>query len=308
MTERELETLLQDCRLCPRACRANRLRGQVGVCGAAGKDVFVSRADVHTMEEPCISGTKGSGTVFFDGCNLKCIFCQNAAISHSYGGTSYSPDALSDLFLKMQKKGVHNLNLVTPTHFCAQIAYALRQAKEKGLSIPVLYNCGGYESVDSLRMLDGLVDIYLPDFKYWDSETAKAYSHAADYPHAARRAIAEMVRQCADLALDENGIAQKGVIVRHLVLPEKTRAAKQILSYLHRVYRDRIGISILRQYTPMEATKALPPLDRCVYDSEYESVVAHAREIGITRAYLQEKESVGQAYIPAFREEKKKLP
>ncbi len=305
MTEADLLQALQDCRLCPRACHANRIQGRAGVCGAVGTQVYLSRADVHTMEEPCISGTRGSGTVFFDGCNLKCIFCQNAAISHSYGGKSYAPDALSTLFLQMQEKGVHNLNLVTPTHVCAQIAYALEQAKGQGLKIPILYNCGGYESVDSLRMLDGLIDIYLPDFKYLDSETAKAYSQAPDYPTVARRAIAEMVRQCPLLTLDEDGIAQKGVLVRHLVLPEKTRAAKQILSYLHRVYGDRIGISILRQYTPMEATKDLPPLNRCVYDSEYDSVLSHANAIGITRAYLQEKDSVGKEFIPAFREEKK---
>ncbi len=291
---------LQSCHLCPRACGADRIAGQGGFCHAQGTDVSISRADVHTMEEPCISGTKGSGTVFFDGCNLRCVFCQNHQISRAYRGKQYTPDALADLFLQMQEKGVHNLNLVTPTHYAAQIAYALKRAKENGLHIPVVYNCGGYESPETLHLLAGLVDVYLPDFKYWDSTTAQAYSAAPDYPSVVRRAIAEMVRQTGDLTLDENGIAQKGVLVRHLVLPAQVRAAKQILTYLNRTYQDRIGISILRQYTPMP--NCPPPLDRTVYDSEYQSVTDHAGTLGITRAYLQEKESVGEQYIPNFNQ------
>ncbi len=291
---------LKFCNLCPRACGADRMEGQGGFCRAQGLDVSISRADVHTMEEPCISGTKGSGTVFFDGCNLRCTFCQNHEISRAYRGKSYSPDALADLFLQMQEKEVHNLNLVTPTHYAAQIAYALRKAKANGLYIPVVYNCGGYESVETLHRLAGLVDVYLPDFKYWDGATAQAYSAAHDYPSVARRAIAEMVRQTGDLTLDACGIAQTGVLVRHLVLPAQVRAAKQILTYLHRTYQDRIGISILRQYTPMPNCEK--PLDRAVYDSEYQSVVEHACALGIARAYLQEKESVGERYIPNFHQ------
>ncbi len=300
MTQTEMSALLSHCTLCPRACKVDRLQGQKGVCGAVGLDVFVSRADVHTMEEPCISGEKGSGTVFFDGCNLKCIFCQNYAISCDYQGTPYSPDALADLFLQMQEKGVHNLNLVTPTHMTAQIVYALEKAKTHGLSIPVLVNCGGYESVQSLQMLEGLVDIYLPDFKYRDSNTAKAYSHAPDYPTVCRRAIAEMVRQTGKFTLDGHGMLQKGVLVRHLLLPAQVRAAKQILAYLHRTYSEKIGVSLLRQYTPMPKTALLSPLDRAVYDSEYESVLQDVQDYRFACFYTQEKSSVGKEFIPAF--------
>ncbi len=301
MTQNEMTAVLSHCKGCPRACGVDRMQGQKGVCGAIGSDVFVSRADVHTMEEPCVSGKKGSGTVFFDGCSLGCIFCQNHAISRAYHGKPYSPDALADLFLQMQEKGVHNLNLVTPTHYVAQIAYALEVAKAHGLIIPVLWNCGGYETVASLQMLEGLVDIYLPDFKYWDAKTALAYSHAPDYPLTCRRAIAEMVRQSGELTLDENGMAVRGVLVRHLLLPSQVRAAKQILAYLNRIYGSKLGVSLLRQYTPMPAT-AFAPLDRAVYDSEYESVLESAQDYTFSQFYTQEKSSVGEAFIPDFNQ------
>lgn len=290
--------MAQPCLLCPRACGIDRATGR-GFCGVMGEEVLVSRVALHAWEEPCISGTRGSGTVFFCGCNLRCVFCQNHKISRGALGRPYSIEALAQAYLSLQAQGAHNINLVTATHYVPKVAQSLRLAKERGLQIPIVYNCGGYESARTLSLLDGLVDVYLPDFKFWDSATAKELAAAPDYPTTARRALSTMFAQTGEFTCDAEGIATRGVLVRHLVLPEHTRAAKQILSYLYRTYGDRIAYSILRQYTPMAG--ATGALARPLYDAEYEAVVDHAQALGIARAYTQEKQSVGEQYIPDFQ-------
>ncbi len=288
---------MQGCTLCPRACGTDR-QIQRGFCGVTGEAPLVSRVALHPWEEPCISGERGSGTVFFCGCNLRCIFCQNQKISRGNGGKPYSVQALAQAYLSLQAQGAHNINLVTATHYVPQVAQSLRLAKEHGLHIPVVYNCGGYESAQTLSLLCGLVDVYLPDFKFWDAKTASELAAAPDYPTVVRRAIKTMVAQTGAWTCNADGMATRGVLIRHLVLPEHTRAAKQILTYLWHTYGNAVAYSIMRQYTPMEG--ATGALARPVYDAEYEAVIAHAQDLGITNAYTQAPKSVGSEYIPDF--------
>ncbi len=297
--EENAGAVLTACRLCPRACGVDRTAGEKGLCGI-GKEVRVARVGLHFWEEPCISGTTGSGTVFFSGCNLRCVFCQNQQISRGEAGKVYSEAALADAFLQLQAQGAQNINLVTATHVVPWVSSALRQAKAKGLTLPIVYNCGGYEGLEGLSLLAGLVDVYLPDFKYDDPALALAYSGAKDYPIQVRRALKEMVAQVGGFTQNEDGKLIRGVLVRHLLLPGQTRQAKRILAYLHRVYGASVGVSILRQYTPMPGVPE--ELNRPVYDAEYDSVVAYASALGMERVYIQEKESVGTQYIPPFEE------
>ena len=218
------------------------------------------------MEEPCISGESGSGTVFFSGCNLGCVYCQNREISSEHKGFEITSDRLAEIFLELQDKGANNINLVTPTHYVPHIIKALDAVK--GLDIPIVYNCGGYESVDTLKMLDGYIDIYLPDFKYADSVLAKKYSKAEDYPIHAKRAIDEMVRQAGGCEFDENGMMKRGIIVRHLVLPSYTDNSKRVIKYLYNTYGDDIYMSIMNQYTPLESVLKYPEINRKVTESE----------------------------------------
>lgn len=295
-----LDALYQECRLCPRDCGVDRLQGQKGYCGQYAT-LTAARAALHYWEEPVISGSQGSGTVFFSGCNLNCIFCQNHDISRGTAGQSISTGRLAEICLELEGKGAHNINLVTPGHFLPHIAKALELAKLQGLSIPVVYNTGSYELVSSLRMLEGLVDIYLPDLKYFSKELAAAYSHAEDYFPIATAAIAEMVRQVGEPLLNPDGqLLQKGVIVRHLLLPGQTRDTKKILRYLHETYGERIYISIMNQYTPLPHVAGHPSLDRTVSGEEYDRVLRFAEQIGITRGFVQEGGTVGESFIPVF--------
>ncbi len=293
------EALLADCTLCPRRCHVNRLAGEVGFCGQTAV-LTAARASLHMWEEPCISGDAGSGTVFFGGCNLRCIFCQNHVIANSKAGQPITTEHLSGVFLSLQEKGAANINLVTPTHFAPQIRDALLLAKEHGLSIPVVYNCGGYESADTLALLEGLVDIYLPDFKYFSSELAARYSGAPDYFTQAAPALAEMVRQAGAPVFGENGMLQRGVIVRHLLLPGETKDSKKILRYLHETYENRIYISIMNQYTPLPQVTEHPLLSRKVTAEEYERVLRFALGIGIEQGFFQEGETAKESFIPEF--------
>ncbi len=298
-----LDALYQECRLCPRDCGVNRLQGQKGYCGQSAT-LTAARAALHYWEEPVISGSQGSGTVFFSGCNLNCIFCQNHDISRGVAGQNISTGRLAEICLELEEKGAHNINLVTPGHFLPHIVKALELAKLQGLSIPVVYNTGSYELVSSLRMLEGLVDIYLPDLKYFSKELAAAYSHAEDYFTIATTAIAEMVRQIGEPILNPDGqLLQKGVIVRHLLLPGQTKDTKKILRYLHETYGERIYISIMNQYTPLPHVAGHPSLDRTVPDQDYERVLRFAEQIGITRGFIQEGGAVGESFIPAFNGE-----
>lgn len=287
------------CILCPRNCNVDRsvLRGY---CGES-EMIRIARAAPHIWEEPPISGTNGSGTVFFSGCNLRCVYCQNHEIAVSHLGCTVSDDELLRIFLDLQEQGVHNINLVTAGHFALQLIPIMTKARENGLHIPFVWNSSGYESVEMLRMLDGLIDIYLPDFKYLNSKTAKEYSNAPDYPDIAKTALAEMVRQCGAPQIDpETGLMKRGVQVRHLVLPGHAQESRQILWYLCQTYGNRIGYSIMNQYTPMPQMKEHPLLSRKVSAKEYENVVRYARQIGIENAFTQEGEAASESFIPEF--------
>ena len=297
-----LRDVMSDCVLCPRACHVNRLAGQTGYCGQTA-ELMAARASLHYWEEPCISGISGSGTVFFSGCNLRCVFCQNHNIALGKAGRVITPGHLVEIFLNLQEQGANNINLVTPTHFLPQIAIALEQAKCRGLHLPIVYNTGSYESVDALRHLEGLVDIYLPDLKYLSAELSAAYSHAPDYFEIACAAIAEMYRPVGDPVIDpDSGLMQRGMIVRHLLLPGQTKDSKKILRYLHETYGDHIYISIMNQYTPLSQVTGIEALNRTVTQQEYDRVLRFAERIGIERGFRQEGSSASESFIPEFDE------
>lgn len=294
--------MYRSCKLCPRQCQVNR-EERNGACHV-GAQILVARAALHMWEEPCISGRNGSGTVFFAGCSLSCVFCQNRAISRGQIGKSVSVERLADIFFELKEQGAENINLVTPDHYLPSVCDAIRKAKENGINLPFICNCSGYETVESLRMLEGLIDIYLPDFKYWESETAHRYSKAPDYPECARNAVKEMVRQVGECRFDENGMLKSGVVVRHLLLPGKVREAKQIVLYLYETYGDRVWLSLMNQYTPGEDAAVrlagYPDLQRKVTVREYERWIRYALDLGITNAFLQEGETASESFIPPF--------
>lgn len=301
------------CRLCPRECGADRTKGRYGVCRADAQ-VVVARAALHAWEEPVISGRNGSGAVFFSGCSLGCVYCQNYAISgtdlSSTAGKSVSVQKLAEIFLRLQDlKKANNINLVTAAHFIPQVAEALEIARKRGLHIPVIYNSSGYEKVSSLSMLDGLVDVYLPDLKYLTPELAALYSHAKDYPDRAKEAIAEMVRQVGEPRFgpeqgnEENMLIEKGVIVRNLLLPGHVEESKKIVRYLHETYGDRIYISLMNQYTPMPAMRGDPLLGRKVTKREYERLVQYALETGVVNGFIQEGKTAEESFIPSWNGE-----
>ena len=297
--DEKLKELYSSCRLCPRRCGVNRLAGQTGACHAAA-DCYIARAALHYWEEPCLSGTEGSGTVFFSGCGLGCIYCQNAQIRSEMRGRIYTPEDLAETFLRLQEEGANNINLVTACHFLPHVIEALRLVRGQKLTIPVIYNSGGYESVESLRMLEGLVDVYLPDLKYLSPQRAQKYSHAADYPDAAKAAIAEMVRQQPEPIFDENGMMRQGVIVRHLVLPGGREDSLAVVHYLHETYGDRIYMSLMNQYTPVLQDPAYPELARKLHRREYERILDEAMRLGVENAYIQAGGTAKESFIPPF--------
>lgn len=293
---------LETCKLCPRECGADRLHGQVGFCRATD-GIRIARAALHYWEEPCISGEKGSGTVFFSHCTLKCVFCQNHEISTSGRGKVVSIERLATIFLELQEKGANNINLVTPTHYVPQIIMAIEMARKKGLILPIVYNSSGYEKVETLKALEGYVDIYLPDFKYFKEKYAKKYSFAPEYTEFAKQALDEMVRQVGEPKFDENGMMLKGVIVRHLMLPGLLFDSKKIVEYLYNTYGNRIYISLMNQYTPLEQVKAYPELNRVLSSSHYDYLVDYALDLGVENGYIQEGETNKESFIPPFNEE-----
>ncbi len=266
-----------------------------------GDAVRISRAALHFWEEPCISGTKGSGTVFFCGCNLKCVFCQNAEISqNALSGAEVTTDRLGEIFLELQKKGAHNINLVTPTHYIDRIKDALLSVKDK-LLIPVVYNCGGYELPDALILLDGLVDIYLTDIKYMDNTLSMSYSKAPDYFEVSKKALDYMISSVGTPQFNIDGLMEKGVIVRHLVLPNNRKDSINLINFLREAYgTDKFILSLMSQYTPYKKYKKFPELNRKVTTFEYNSVVNEAYSLGFTNAYIQERTSAREEYTPPF--------
>ena len=289
------------CSLCPRMCQVDR-EVTTGYCGVK-QTLRVARAALHFWEEPCISGEEGSGAVFFTGCNLRCVFCQNFQIARAEQGKEITIERLAEIFLELQEQKANNINLVTATHYVPQVVEALKIAKERGLCIPVVYNCGGYEAVDTLKLLEGLVDIYLPDFKYVDSERAKRYSCAENYPEIAKEALAEMVRQQPEAKFDERGIMKKGVIVRHLMLPGGIKDSKAVVKYLYETYGDQIYISLMNQYTPLPHVAEYPEINRKVKKFEYDRLVDYAISLGVENGFIQEGETAEESFIPAFTNE-----
>lgn len=290
---------LMDCRLCPRACGANRLAGQRGFCGVDAR-LKVARAALHMWEEPCISGEEGSGTVFFSGCSLGCVYCQNAAISCGQSGKIITTERLAEIFLELQGQGANNINLVTGAHYVLQIAAAIRLARHQGLTIPIVYNSSGYEKVTALKLLEGLIDIYLPDFKYMDADLAARYSHAADYSVVAKTALAEMVRQVGGCVFDDRGILRRGVIVRQLLLPAHGADAKKIIKYIYETYGDSVYLSLMNQYTPLGVMQSDPILSRRVTPAEYDEIVDYAIALGVENGFIQEGDTAQESFIPPF--------
>ena len=288
-----------NCLLCPRKCGINRRTGQTGVCGVSS-EIKVARAALHYWEEPCISGRGGSGAVFFSGCSLHCVFCQNREISDGKAGKVISKERLSDIFIELAGKGANNINLVTPGQYIPDIVWAVSDARRRGMKLPIVYNTSGYENVTELKLLEGIVDVYLPDFKYMDSALSAKYSRAKDYPSVAKQALSEMVRQQPKVVIDDaTGLIQKGVIVRQLLLPGHVNDAKAILKYLHDTYQNSIYISMMSQFTPI-ALKAYPEINRTVTRREYERLIDYAIKIGITNAFIQEGDVAKDSFIPAF--------
>ncbi|MEW6518859.1 MAG: radical SAM protein [Thermodesulfobacteriota bacterium] len=277
----QLSTILADCTLCPRRCQVNRPAGEQGFC-RTGKEAVVASYCPHFGEESCLVGVSGSGTIFFANCNLGCVFCQNYSISHQGEGIEVDSGQLAAIMLSLQKQGCHNINLVTPSHVVPQIVAALPAAIDKGLTLPLVYNSSGYDAVDTLRLLDGIVDIYMPDFKFWNSESARRFANAPDYPDRAREAISEMHRQVGDLQLDSQGLAVRGLLVRHLVMPGGLAETAEIMHFLAKL-SSQTFVNVMEQYRPLYKANKYPPIDKPLAHAEYEQAVSLARQAGLTR-------------------------
>ena len=294
--------LYQNCQLCPRRCGIDRTKGQRGFCGA-GDTPFAGRAALHFWEEPCLSGTRGSGTVFFSHCTLGCLFCQNHALSRDGAGIPLSPSQLAQAYLSLQEQGAHNINLVTPSHYLPDVMESLRLAKADGLTLPIVYNCGGYEALNTLEQLDGLIDIYLPDLKYFSSYLGEQYSAAGDYFDAACLAIEEMIRQTGPCAFDADGILQKGVIVRHLMLPGQLSDTVSLIRYFAAHWKDSAYFSLMSQYTPLGKFPTHPELENKLDPEDYTQAVDYLAFCDVENGYLQGGEAAKESFIPAFNGE-----
>ncbi|MBP1726084.1 MAG: Radical domain protein [Deltaproteobacteria bacterium] len=274
--------ILERCRLCPRHCEVNRLKGEQGVC-QTGRQAIVSSHNAHFGEEDPLVGRGGSGTIFLTQCNLLCVFCQNYEISHMGEGAPVQAGDLADMMVTLQGQGCHNINFVTPTHVVPQLLEALPEAIERGLRVPLVYNCGGYEEVATLHLLDGLVDIYMPDFKFWDSQVAERYCKATDYPEKARLAVKEMHRQVGDLTVDDMGIARRGLLIRHLVMPDGLAGTRDIMRFLATEVSKNTYVNVMSQYRPCGEAYRYRELQRMITVEEYREAVRMAHEEGIHR-------------------------
>lgn len=288
------------CTLCPRNCRVNRKAGQMGACRTVGENLLVARAALHFWEEPCISGRYGSGAVFFCGCPLGCVYCQNYNISRGKAGVEISVERLAEIFLDLQRQKAANINLVTPTHYTPEIIQAVHIARIQGFKLPIVYNCSGYEKIDTLRSLAQVVDIYLTDFKYMESELAGKFSGVPDYPQIAKGALQEMVRQKPEPVFGKDGRMEEGVIVRHLLLPGHLRNAKAVVKYVYETYGKQVSLSLMNQYTPMRADFPWKELNRRVTRREYERLIEYALTLGVENGYIQEGDTAEESFIPDF--------
>ena len=292
----------RECALCPRECGVNRLEGRRGFCGQTA-GLKVARAVLHMWEEPCISGSRGSGTVFFTGCHLGCVFCQNGQISRGSAGKEISVIRLARIFMELQEKGAHNINLVTPTHFVPHIIEALRISRKMGLKLPIVYNTGGFEKVDTLELLDGWIDVYLTDFKFMDVHLSGRYAHEEGYSFYAAKALEEMYQQTGEPVFDENGLMTKGIIVRHMVLPGQSMDSRQIVDFLYENYGDKIYLSLMNQYTPSGPLEKYPELQKRVKRQVYERLIGYTIRKGVENAYIQEGSTAKESFIPDFNGE-----
>ena len=293
-----MNELYNACTLCPRKCHINR-NLITGICNNTSS-IKVARSALHYFEEPSISGSNGSGTIFFSGCNLKCCYCQNKEISTNNFGINISIKRLSELMLDLQSKKANNINLVTPTHFVPSIIEAIKLARENGLSIPIVYNTSGYEIVDTIKLLDGYVDIYLTDFKYFDDKLGEDLSKVKNYFEVASTALDEMYKQVSKNKFSNNGLITKGIIVRCLVLPTKGNDTKKIINYLYQKYQDNIYLSIINQYTPVTTNTSFPFLNSKVSEEEYDDIINYALDLGVKNAYIQEGDTSDESFIPPF--------
>lgn len=288
-----------DCRLCPRNCSIDRTIGGLGYCKSSS-EIRAALASVHKWEEPPISGANGSGTIFFSGCNLRCVFCQNYDISSQNKGKTISVERLSNIMLELQERGVHNINLVTAVHFVPSILKAIEESRENGLKIPIIYNSSGYEKVDTIKMLEGYVDIYLPDIKYFEPELSRKYSNASDYFKYTSKAVLEMYKQAGQNKFDSNGVLEKGLIIRHMVLPSCKDDSFKILDWIKENIGTETYISLLNQYTPMYHANQYKEINRKLMSLEYTRVIDHFFEIGFKNGYMQQKASATSEFTPAF--------
>ena len=293
-----MNSVLNKCRLCPRNCLVNRNKGELGFC-KAGNKIKIAKAYLHMWEEPPITGKNGSGTIFFSNCNLRCLFCQNYYIGEEGNGVEITTERFSEICLDLQKQGATNINLVTPTHYVPLIIDGIKLAKKNGLHIPIVYNSSGYETVETIKMLEGIIDVYLPDFKYYSNEYAVKYSMCPDYFKYASESLKEMVRQKSECIFDNNGNIISGVIVRHLLIPKIEEDSKKILKYLHDEYGNKIYISIMNQYTPVRICK-YKELNETVSDLTYDEIINYAWDIGIRNAFIQEGGTQSDSFIPKW--------
>ena len=291
---------LRQCGVCPFRCKVNRLEGKIGKCGCNDK-IKIALASLHYYEEPCISGKNGSGTVFFSNCNLNCLFCQNYKISQEGKGREVSIEELADIFLNQQKNGANNINLVTPVMYVYHIIEAIKLAKTKGLKIPIIYNSNGYENIETLRLLEGYIDVYLPDFKYANNELGRKYSNINNYFEVTSKAITEMYKQVGPPQLDEKGIIKRGLIIRHLILPNEIENSKNVLKWIVDNIGKEVYVSIMAQYFPTYKAKKIKELNRKINNEEYKQIEDYIYEIGIENGYMQDLGDHEEEYVPDFK-------
>ncbi|WP_459836591.1 radical SAM protein [Clostridium carnis] len=294
--------MLDSCSLCIRNCNVNRNKNNLGFCNSSST-IKVARADLHHWEEPCISGTKGSGTVFFSNCNLKCVFCQNYVISTDGNGKEISIDRLKEIFLELQNKGAHNINLVTPTHYVPQIIESLKLAKKEGLVIPIVYNTNGYDSLETIKALNGFIDVYLPDFKYMSDKYSTKYSKAPNYSKNVLEIINEMISQVGISKFNNDGLIEKGVIIRHLMLPSLLFDSKKVIDSIYTSFKDTVYISLMNQYTPMNQVSIYPEINKPLNPKHYDSLISYALDLGIKNGFIQEDGTNSKTYVPSFKNE-----
>jgi putative pyruvate formate lyase activating enzyme len=299
MPKTTYEEMLMNCKLCARNCGVNRLENQTGYCNS-GVKIKIAHVSLHHWEEPCVSGTNGSGTIFFSNCNMKCVYCQNGKISTNGYGKEISINDLTDIMLSQQAKKAHNINLVTPTHYVPQIIEAIKLARKSGLHIPIVYNTNSYENIETIKALKDYIQIYLADFKYFNNKYSIKYSNSNDYLNTAKNSIKEMYAIVGSLYLDEKGLLQNGVIIRHLMLPGLLFDSKKIIDYIHETYGNNIYISLMNQYTPTFNSSDFPEINKPLNPKHYDALIEHCLDNNINNVFIQDEGTSSESFIPNF--------